>query len=148
MLCYSVIFSSFYLSSYRLCYRLCCRNSRFRNQYKHERTLGADIRAALDEFNTDVLLLSECGEVGEGLRTDKWLPMVRGICGPGFDVQHQGHYTSTDLRHHEYRMCQHLQVVPEGSVGKPIDLYNCHSPVSKKQPLKPTVRLFPQLGFA
>ena len=71
-------------------YNIGWTNSRFNQLSRHKRTLEADIGAALDEFHTDVLLLSECGEVGKGLRTDMWLPMVRGICGPGFDVQHQG----------------------------------------------------------
>ena len=140
-------------------YNLTWDNGRFKQEKKHERTLGADIRAALEEFNADVLLLSECGEIGEGLTTMLWLPMLRRICGPGFDIRHQSHYTSiirlstidmkvepslqgplTTLRNHEYRKCQHLQVVLKGSVGKPIDLYNCHSPASKKHPLAATAR--------
>ena len=75
-------------------YNITWQNSRFNQIARHKRTLEADLRAALDKFYTDVLLLSECGEVGKGLRTEKWLPMIRDICGPGFDVQHQGHYTS------------------------------------------------------
>ena len=55
-------------------YNITWENSRFRNQFKHERTLEADIRAALDTFNTDVLLLSECGSVGKGLHENLWLP--------------------------------------------------------------------------
>ena len=52
-------------------YNITWTNSRFNQQVKHERTLEADIRAALDEFNTDVLLLSECGQVGKGLTADR-----------------------------------------------------------------------------
>ena len=132
-------------------YNITWSNSRFNKPKKHERTPAADIRAALDEYNTDVLLLSECGKVDQGLAANLWLPMLRRICGPGFDVKHQGHYTSivrlstvnitaepslqgplTTWPNHAYRMCQHLQVNLKGSVGKPIDLYNCHSPASKK----------------
>ena len=132
---------------------------RFNRQEIHEATLGADIRVALNVFNIDVLLLSECGEVDEGLTPNLWLPMIRRICGPGFDVTHQGHYTSivkratmqitaepslrgplTTVPHHAYRMCQHLQVVLKGSGAKPIHLYNCHSPASSKHPLTPLVR--------
>ena len=140
-------------------YNITWDNGRFKHQNKHERTLEADIRAALDEFNADVLLLSECGEVGIGLTVSLWMSMLRRICGPGFEITHQSHYTSiiristidikvapslqgplTTLPNHAYRMCQHVQVFLKGSVGKPIDLYNCHSPSSRKHPLTATVR--------
>ena len=134
-------------------------DGRFNCLWKHEQTLRADIGAALNDFEADVVLLSECGEVGIGLTPTLWLPLLRRICGPDFDVTHQGHYTSivkratmqitaepslrgplTTAPNHAYRMCQHLQVVPKGSVGKPIDLYNCHSPASTRHPLLPQVR--------
>ena len=113
----------------------------------------------MEYFNVDVLLLWECGEVGIGLNPKLWDPMIRRICGPGFSVTHQGHYTSivklatmqitaepslqgplTTWVGHEYRMCQHLQVALKDSVAKPIDIYNVHSPASKKHPLIATVR--------
>ena len=135
-------------------YNITWANSRFAQRDRHERTLAADIQAALHEFSADVLLLSECGEVDVGLIEKEWLPMLDRICGPGFDIKHQGHYTSivrlsnvkivskpslkgplTTNPHHAYRMCQHLQVVPVDSVDKPIDLYNIHSPASNKKKL-------------
>ena len=134
-------------------------NNRFKRQKRHEKTLAEDIQSALEDFNADVLLLSECGEIGIGLYSKHWDPMIRRIGGPGFHVTHQGHYTSivklatmqitaepsllgplTTFRGHEYRKCQHLQVVLKDSVAKPIDIYNVHSPASKKHSLIPTVR--------
>ena len=122
-------------------------------------TLEKDIRTALNTFEADIVLLSECGEIEKGLDATLWLPMLRNICGPGFYIQHQSHYTSiirlatievtagpslqgplTTMPGHEYRMCQHLQVVIKGSAAKPIDIYNVHSPSSKKHVLTPTVR--------
>ena len=115
------------------------------NNFKHELSLRSDIRTALDEYSVDVLLLSECGEVGIGLDPKLWLPMPRRICGSTYAVTHQSHYTSivrkatmeftkqpslqgplTTLANHEYRMCQHVQVVLKGSAAKPIDIYNVH----------------------
>ena len=132
---------------------------RFEKPEKHELSLAADILTALDDFSADLVLLSECGEVGIGLDPEQWLPMIGRICGPGFAVTHQSHYTSivrkdtmevtaepslqgplTILPNHEYRMCQHLQVVVKGSAGKPIDIYNVHSPASRERPLVLTVR--------
>ena len=75
-------------------YNITWDNSRFNNMDKHERTLTEDIKAALDTYNTDVLLLSECGAIGKGLYEDKWLPMLHRICGDGYEVTHQAHYTS------------------------------------------------------
>ena len=132
---------------------------RFEIPEKHELSLAADILTALDDFSADLVLLSECGEVGIGLDPEQWLPMIGRICGPGFAVTHQSHYTSivrkdtmevtaepslqetlTILPNHEYRMCQHLQVVVKGSAGKPIDIYNVHSPASRERPLVLTAR--------
>ena len=139
-------------------YNITWDKGRFKNA-KHELSLSADILMALDEFSVDVLLLSECGEVGIGLDPKQWLPMIRHICGPGYAVTHQSHYTSiirkdtmevtaepslqgpfTILPNHEYRMCQHLQVVVKGSAGKPIDIYFVHSPASRERRLVLTVR--------
>ena len=53
-----------------------------------------DLRKALEEINADVVLLPECGEIGIGLDQDLWLTLLSGICGPGFKVTHQSHYTS------------------------------------------------------
>ena len=55
---------------------------RFEEPEKHELSLAADILTALDEFSVDVLLLSDCGEVGIGLDPKQWLPMIRRICRP------------------------------------------------------------------
>ena len=133
-------------------YNITWTNSRFNQKEKHELTLAADIQAALHEFSADVLLLSECGEVDVGLIEKEWLPMLDRICGPGFDIKHQGHYTSivrlsnvkivvkpllkgplTTNPHHAYRMCQHLQVVPVDGVDKPSLLYTYPSPRDKRQ---------------
>ena len=40
---------------------------RFNNIHKHEETLATDIRIALADFDADLVLLSECGEIDEGL---------------------------------------------------------------------------------
>ena len=84
-----------------------------------------------------------CCQIGQGRDSAQWLPMRQRITGPEFSVTHQSHYTSivnlstvdvqtelwlqeplTSLPQHDYRMCQHPQVVFKGSAGKPIDLYN------------------------
>ena len=132
-------------------------SERLKEQSKHEETLSQDLRTALFDFNADLVLLSECGKIVEGLDETLWLPMLRRICGPGFTVRHQSHYTSivgvatmkvtqqptlkgplSSLPGHEYRMCQHLQVVMNDSVPKPIDIV--HSPASMKHPLTPTLQ--------
>ena len=96
--------------------------------------LNADIKDALNAFTADLVLLSECGEAGIGLDRDKWLPLLRRICGDGYAIEAQGHYTSivktetieftplpslkgplSTLRSHGYRMCQHMQVIVKGT---------------------------------
>ena len=78
-------------------YNITWDSGRFQNK-RHEETLAQDLQKALNEFEADLVLLSECGEVGVGLDKSKWLPMIRRICGPGFLVCHQSHYTSI-VRH-------------------------------------------------
>ena len=140
-------------------YNITWDNSRFNQQTKHENTLSNDLRAALDDFNADAVLLSECGQINYGLTPSLFLPMLRGICGTGFHISHQSHYTSivrestmeitvepslkgplTTHPGHEFRMCQHLQVRVKDSVAKPIDIFNVHSPSSAAKPLIFTVR--------
>ena len=76
-------------------YNITWDNGRFKsNARHHEKTLSDDIRIALEEYCADVVLLSECGYIGEGLKAKLWLPMIRRICGPGFSVTFQSHYTS------------------------------------------------------
>ena len=130
--------------------------SRFRRLRKHEEALASDLGEALEEKCADVSLLCECGEIGVGLG-NQWVELVRRCCGPGFHVTHQSNYTSivrqTTLevlegpslkgplcRAHGYRMCQHLRVQLKDSAAKPIDLFNVHSPSSRKRPLNATVR--------
>ena len=110
-------------------YNIGWMTSRFNQIKKHKKTLSADLRDAIDKHEADMIFLCECGEVGKGLAEEQWLEMLRRICGPGFVVKHQSHYTSivkqttmkvtkeptlqgplTPLRHHEYRKCQYLQV--------------------------------------
>ena len=148
-------------------YNIGWQASRFNNQSKHERTLAEDLTEAIDELHADVILLSECGEVGCGLTESTWLPLLRRVVGPGFAIRHQGHYTSivrlatvaveqgptlvgplTSIREHEYRKCQHLRVRMKDSAAKPIDLYNVHSPSSKRHPLTASVRADILLWFA
>ena len=111
-------------------YNITWDKGRFEKPKKHELSLAADILTALDDFSADLVLLSECGEVGIGLDPKLWLPMIRRICGSSYAVTHQSHYTSIvrkatmevtkqpslkgplpTLANHEYRMRQHLQVV-------------------------------------
>ena len=61
---------------------------------KHERTLARDLQTVIDEHNADVILLSECGEIGSGLPAIPWLALVRRCVGPGFIIVHQSHYTA------------------------------------------------------
>ena len=120
-----------------------------RRRLEHEDTL---LEEALHQFGADVVLLSECGEIGNGLDRNLWMAMINRIFGFGYAVEHQSHYTSivkratmtiirapslqgplTTLSIHSYRTCQHLQVVRNVSAAKPIDLYNVHSPSSPKE---------------
>ena len=100
-------------------------NGRFKKEKKHEKTLTDDLQRAIEDFNADLILLSGCGEIEEGLYKKLWLAMLRRICGPGFVICHQSHYTSivrfatmevtkeptllgplTSMIHHDYRKCQ------------------------------------------
>ena len=74
-------------------YNITWDSGRFQNK-THEETLAQDLQKALNEFEADLVLLSECGEIGVGLPRKKWVSMIRDICGPGFLVCHQSHYTS------------------------------------------------------
>ena len=120
--------------------------TRFKNLRKHEETLRGDLSEATETKAADVILLSECGEIGVGLGPE-WEPLVRSCCGPGFAVTHQSHYTSIvrtstvevlegpELKgplcqEHEFRMVQYLKVRLRDSAEKPIDLFNLHSPSS------------------
>ena len=120
--------------------------SRFKNLRKHEKTLRRDLSEATETKVADVILLSECGEIGVGLGPD-WEPLVRSCCGPGFAVAHQSHYTSIVrtstmevlegpelkgplCREHDFRMVQYLKVRLRDSAEKPIKIFNLHSPSS------------------
>ena len=65
-----------------------------KNREKHEKSLTEDLDVALKLYKADVVLLSECGEIEEGLIGKLWLPLVCKIVGTGFAVKHQSHYTS------------------------------------------------------
>ena len=65
-----------------------------RRRLEHEETLREDIHAALHQFGADVVLLSECGVIGDGLDQNLWMAMINRICGFGHVVEHQSHYTS------------------------------------------------------
>ena len=110
-------------------YNIGWMRNRFNQKKRHKKTLRADLQDAIEKMEADVILLCECGEIEQGLPRKEWLEMVRRICGPGFAVEHQSHYTSiiklgtmevtkkptlqgplTPLQNHECRMCQHLQV--------------------------------------
>ena len=65
-----------------------------KNRESHEKSLAEDLDVALKSHKADVVLLSECGEIEEGLIEKLWLPLVCKIAGPGFAVKHQIHYTS------------------------------------------------------
>ena len=105
--------------------------------------LKADLREALDKFNTDLVLLSECGEVGKGRDGEHRVPMLLGICGEEYAIYVDGHCTTIVNRQtvefteepslrgplphwkrHTCRMCQHMQVTVKGNTGKPINVFN------------------------
>ena len=136
-----------------------------KDSQKHEEVLGEDINVALRDYHADILLLCECGEIAQGLEHNLWVRLVRRLAGPGFVVKHQSHYTSivrlstVQIREgpmlmgpmatwqglHEYRMCQFLSIEfkdldDNPIIDKPINVFNCHSPSSKKHPMNPTVR--------
>ena len=75
-------------------YNIGWHQSRFNQERRHERTMAQDHHKAIDEHNADVILLSECGEIGIGLPEDRWLALLRRCVGPGFAILHQSHYTS------------------------------------------------------
>ena len=105
-----------------------------RNHHEQEEFLSRDIRTALAEYVADLVLLSECGVIGEGFDSTLWLPMLHRIChshyqGPLYEITCHSHYTCivntrsvevtqrpslrgpmTAHPDHEFRMCQHLAV--------------------------------------
>ena len=130
-----------------------------KNSHKHEQALANDLHEALREHKADAVMLSECGAIGEGLEDYNWTAYLENICGPGYAIKHQSHYTSilrlesvevlsepklmgpmTTCYLHEKRTCQHVRVKVRGSSEKPIDIFNVHSPASKEYPLDSTVR--------
>ena len=134
-------------------------DNRFNNLAKHTATLKADLLTATEELCADAIFLLECGEIEKGLPKKEWLDMLADICGQGFDICHQSHYTSiirletmeivqeptlkgplTMLKDHDYRKCQHLQVRVRDCAAEPIDIFNVHSPDSKKRPLSSRTR--------
>ncbi len=124
-------------------YNVSWASSRFHNAFtRHEETLTADLLTAFYVKDVDVVLLCECGTVGESLG-QQWTKLVHRCCGTGFRVWHQSHYTGIvrdatvevlqepSLQGNlvaqpgqEFRMCQHLRVRKIGSAEKPIDLFN------------------------
>ena len=80
-------------------YNITWDKGRFEKPEKHELSLAADILTALDDFSADLVLLSECGEVGIGLDPEQWLPMIGRICGPGFAVTPEPLHEHCQERH-------------------------------------------------
>ena len=137
-------------------YNIGWQKTRFNQIKRHEADLKADLYEALEEKACDVVFLVECGEIGIGLGS-QWVNLVRKLCGPGFVVTHQSHFTSIVrystvqvlqepslkgplCEEHDYRMCQHMQVQFRDSAEKPIDLFSIHSPSSGKRSLGALVR--------
>ena len=102
------------------------------NSARYERLLQRDLQFAFRVIEADIVLLSECGEIDEGLPEKRWLAMLRDICGNDCDITHHSHYTAivkkttvtviegpmlsgpmTSLPNHRYRKCQYLQVKPK-----------------------------------
>ena len=129
-----------------------------RRSQRHEQNLTDDIRQAIGRFDADIILLSECGTINEGLPPE-FEAMLHRIVGPEFDVTHQGHYTAivrratvqvveapslkgplSPLPAHFCRLAQHLKVQIKDSAEMPIDVWNCHLPSSRVHPLTATVR--------
>ena len=75
-------------------YNIGWQQSRFRNLEQHKMTLKHDLSTALGELGADCVLLSECGVIETGLDKNMWLSLLRSICGEGFAMCHQSHYTS------------------------------------------------------
>ena len=128
-------------------YNVGWQSSRFNKLARHRRSLSDDLFEAVETKYADVILLSERGEIGKGLG-ERWAALVRSICGPGFRVDHQGHYTSIvraetvevlegpslkgpPSRFHADRTCQHLRVQWKDSAAEPIDLFNVHAASSE-----------------
>ena len=58
---------------------------------KHKATLREDLLAGFQQHHVDVMLLSECGVVEEGMG-DEFRDLLQEICGPEFSVTCQSHY--------------------------------------------------------
>ena len=147
---------AFVLASYCIGWQTSHLHSR-RSQ-RHEQNLTDDIRQAIGRFDADIILLSECGTINEGLPPE-FEAMLHRIVGPEFDVTHQGHYTAivrratvqvveapslkgplSPLPAHFCRVAQHLKVQIKDSAEMPIDVWNCHPPSSRVHPLTARVR--------
>ena len=134
-------------------------SARFKQMKKREKTLTADLRAAIDTYDPDGIFLCECGEIEEGFVGLPWMEMLRRILGRGYAIWHESHYTCilktatvdvlmapalrgplSSMNNHAFRKCQHVQVQIKNSAAKPIDLFNVHSPASTKRPLPAFVR--------
>ena len=127
---------------------------------KRKKHLAHGFHVALNDYCVDILLLCECGEIGEGLDANVWIPLVQQLAGDHCVVRHQGHYTSIVRRDsvrilngpvlmgpmatwgnkHDYRKCQYLSIALKDSADKPINVFNVHSPATKEHPMPPTVR--------
>ena len=59
-----------------------------RRLQRHEQDLTNDIRQAIERFDADIILLSECGTITEGLPPE-FEAMLHRIVGPEFDLTHQ-----------------------------------------------------------
>ena len=128
-------------------------------QDRWHQCLEADLKELFMTHYADVVLLSECGEVGDGLGSE-WNRMMDAFCEqmrPNYNIRFwsEGHYTtlvdteaivvldnphlvSLRVRDAPYRQAQHLVVEPRD--GKPVVLYNVHCPASRRHPFQPQAR--------
>ncbi|CAE8598828.1 unnamed protein product [Polarella glacialis] len=58
-------------------------NTRFNQLHRHEATLTADLRSAVEEYHADVVLLCDCGEIAHGLGEQRWPEKIRDILEGG-----------------------------------------------------------------
>ena len=74
-------------------YDITWQKSRFTGKQvdRHKATLREDLLAGFQKHHVDVMLLSECGVVEEGLG-DEFRDLLLEICGPEFSVTCHSHY--------------------------------------------------------
>ena len=150
----AVLLSLSIMLGYFVWYNIGWISTRFNNLPKHEKQLSQDLNQAIEDYDPSGIFLSECGEVAEGLPIEQWTALLERILPVGYQIWCHSHYTCIlklddvivieapslsasmcTLPGHEFRRCQKVVVQFRNSAGKPIALYNVHSPASKKHPL-------------